>query len=375
MPPRFSQLGDGAAKGTAAHAAADNFERVMALVGMSAAFGTILPSPFIAVLLVHELLVSGGNEIHNSNHFMKLHVLMALAATVAFCVYTGAEDYTMLSSLDIPPAELVIDSSEGKWIRYCGAAVPIGIVCGVVGFFGVIFIGVGRKLGGSTYGRISTVAGSGVKGEVAAMVLTPVIGGGLIGLLAVAFPLTLGDGDSQLGTIATDAIRYNRGDSPIYAWDYLIVLAIAKMATLGLSLGFGFIGGQIFPLLFSGVCVGAAMLQVFDRGMPVTVALPCCMIAVPMAITPILLSLTALAATTFALGGAGSAPVYVAGFVAYTTVTGMGVMQALLEVGIANLNEQCQQLGGISSEAVETIAQNPSKVVHDEPSVCHTSTV
>ena len=77
-------------------------------------------------------------------------------------------------------------------------------------------------------------------GKTKATLIMPMVGGLLIGLIGVAFPLTFGDGSLQL--------RYVVGQGEEFGRDYLIATLFMKMIALGISLGFGFIGGQIFTV-------------------------------------------------------------------------------------------------------------------------------
>eukprot|EP00966_Prymnesium_polylepis_P120723 2789621-Prymnesium_polylepis.1 len=58
---------------------------------------------------------------------------------------------------------------------------------------------------------------------------------------------------------------------------------------------------------------------------------PCCCAAVPAAITPAPMSMVALISVVLSLGGEGTAPVGVACIMSYTTLCGMGVLQAAME--------------------------------------------
>ena len=78
--------------------------------------------------------------------------------------------------------------------------------------------------------------------------LHPMVGGFLVGLLALAFPEVLGVG---YGT--TDAAL--RGNIELYL---LLALIAAKTAAVAISLGSGFGGGVFSPSLFIGAVVGGA---------------------------------------------------------------------------------------------------------------------
>jgi H+/Cl- antiporter ClcA len=61
------------------------------------------------------------------------------------------------------------------------------------------------------------------------------------------------------------------------------------MLSVGLALGFGFVGGQLFPLVFCGACVGAAVCQWFQLN--IAIVIPMCIVAVPCAFVPAIITL------------------------------------------------------------------------------------
>merc|ERR1711871_216386 len=152
---------------------------------------------------------------------------------------------------------------------------------------------------------------------------TPCVGGALFGLIAHFFPMTLGDGNAQLGTVIGNVFRKT------YSSNYLIALGFAKLAALGVALGFGFIGGQIFPMVFAGACVGAAITQI--TGLTFLVSVPCALVAVPCAFTPCIFTLVGLISVLLALGGAATGPPFVAAIVSYCTVSGVGIVQKIMQ--------------------------------------------
>lgn len=101
------------------------------------------------------------------------------------------------------------------------------------------------------------------------------------------------------------------------------------MLALGISLGFGFIGGQIFPLIFAGTCAGAAAFLLVD-GLPLLVVVPCMLVAVPCAFVPSPFALVGTVSLMLVLGPQATAPVFVAAFSSYATVCGGGFIQRLI---------------------------------------------
>jgi H+/Cl- antiporter ClcA len=164
------------------------------------------------------------------------------------------------------------------------------------------------------------------------MLVTPIIGGAIVGLLAVACPLTLGDGSLQLGVILDG--RETLGV------DTLIVSALVKLIAAGISHGFGFIGGDIFPYVFAGACIGATANVLFPDSIPVLVSYSVCMAAVPSTLMPMVLTLTSLASMALALGGFATSPVFIASMIAYTVGPGFGLPQWLVNKALSRKNKQ-----------------------------------
>ena len=102
----------------------------------------------------------------------------------------------------------------------------------------------------------------------------------------------------------------------------LVVSAIAKIAAKTAAQSFGFIGGPIFPLVFAGGAVGAALNGVFPD-VPLALAVTAGMAAVPAAVLPLPLTLGVLAiviaGTSLELG----APVLTASVTATLVVQGL----------------------------------------------------
>lgn len=90
-------------------------------------------------------------------------------------------------------------------------------------------------------------------------------GGAIVGLVAVALPLTLGAGSEQLETVIDDS-------SAIGGW-FLVAVLLGKMLAMAVSLSSGFIGGNVFPMILVGGSADVvAHLAVPD--LPISLAWP-----------------------------------------------------------------------------------------------------
>jgi len=294
------------------------------LDGVVAAFGALLPSQYLSPLLLFEL---GSDWLFGRDGlfaFTEASVRAAVASSAAYALFTGLQERTILAATPVPFAAYdLLNSIE---VQDLGYACVLGIISGLVGFIGFILIAIGAKLGNSAYIMMNVLGqelGLVYKehDNLLGLLVPPVIGGALVGLLAVVSPLILSDGSEQAGAILTLADDLGPGN--------LIAAMFLKLFAVGLSLGFGFVGGQIFPLVFSGACLGAAA-HLLVPAVPLLVAYPSCLVAVPCAFMPALFSFTTLASMSLALGGSGTAPIFVAVTASYTTVCGMGSVQKML---------------------------------------------
>ena len=136
-------------------------------------------------------------------------------------------------------------------------------------------------------------------------------GGALVGLIAMALPLTLGAGQSQLDTVVDGASGLGIG--------LLVAVLIGKMLAMALSLRAGFMGGNVFPLIFIGGTAGALVHLTFPD-IPYALAVSCMLAAVPGSYLRAPVSLTFIAAIAMSLGPESVAPVAVAVVTSYLVV-------------------------------------------------------
>ena len=137
------------------------------------------------------------------------------------------------------------------------------------------------------------------------------VGGATVGVIAVALPLTLGAGQSQLETVIADA-------AGLGVW-LLVAVLVGKMLAMALSLGAGFMGGNVFPLIFIGGTAGVIVHLVFPD-IPAALAVSCMLAAVPGSYLRAPVSMTFIAAIALSLGPEAIAPVTVAVITSYLVV-------------------------------------------------------
>jgi H+/Cl- antiporter ClcA len=299
----------------------DRRAAISCFCGMAGAMGALLPSPVLAVLLLHELTVTsrpadtrfnaavpgapygGGDETRldlpagvDHHDFMEQVTLGGIAATAGYGVFYGLADYTYLHPSQIPlPASLF--SRYEPW--HVLAAVPLGIVAGVLGIVTLILLGLFRKVAKRVRQRLLS---RGLRPAVVT-VLVPMIGGLLFGLVGVAFPLTLGDGAMQIPFVIKNGFTGDIQEpdhrdffanstippnpDPVFplhvdakiSVGVLVGTLFGKLLSMAICLGFGFVGGNIFPCIFAGCCAGLVATAAVPA-LPVTLTVPAMMAAV-----------------------------------------------------------------------------------------------
>ncbi|MGB5187651.1 MAG: chloride channel protein [Acidimicrobiia bacterium] len=251
------------------------------LTGISGAFGAAFTSPILGAFLVSELAPT------RREHYVAAFVPQLIAASIGFVFFYAVVGRTFLGSYELPAYEFRISDMA--------VAVALGVLAAVVmAVFVVVLLGVKWV---TDFVPNPYVRGLG--------------GGALVGLIAVALPLTLGAGQSQLGTVVEGASGLGIG--------LLSAALIGKMIAMALSLRAGFMGGNVFPLIFIGGTAGALVYLVFPD-IPFALAMSCMLAAVPGSYLRAPVSLTFIAAIAMSLGPESVAPVAVAVVTSYLVV-------------------------------------------------------
>jgi len=297
-----------------------------ALNGMAGAMGSLFPSPILSVILIHELSIQASKYPVN---FMDSIVSGCIAATASWMVFVGFQDYTFLDSMNLPLA--LYDFSDFE-MWYMGSAAFMGILGGVIGFVVLLGLGLFRRIAQTNTERLQQRFGE-RRGATIATILLPTLAGFLCGVLAWALPLTLGDGTMQLKYVITKSCTNDQNDTsdnPCYDVNILVATIFAKMATLGISLGFGCIGGQIFPCIYMGTITAMVLNIVAPDWFPITLAVPCMAVCVAGSFVPAPICMCGIAILVFVLGAEMTAPVFLSCIVSFLTICGTGCIQGIV---------------------------------------------
>jgi chloride channel protein, CIC family len=262
--------------------------RINVLSSISGAFAGLFSSPFAMLLMLLE------SDHKQSVIYYGTLLIAGLAAVIGFGIFFALEGFNYSSLLGIlsPP-------TYDLKLWHFGVSVLLGIIAVPVALFFVILNKIFSRL---------------VEPLNSKPILRSVLGGFLLGLLAVILPTTIGLGTTEMSVVTQQAVTIGVV--------LLVVFALAKLVALSGALNFGFIGGPIFPLLFVGSCLGSVIHLIFPQ-IPLGLALGCMIVAVPAAIVPIPLALGALVLIIIGLSAANALPVFVSALVAFSVTRGL----------------------------------------------------
>jgi H+/Cl- antiporter ClcA len=254
------------------------------LTGIAGAFGGAFTSPVLGAFLVSEL------EPIPRQRYVASVIPQLIASMIGFAIFFGVAGRTFLGTYSVPTYEFeTVDLLIAIALGALSAAVML------------VFVGVNlivRK-------AASLVASRYVLG---------IVGGAAVGLMAFALPLTVGAGQSQLSVVIDDAAVLGTG--------LLVVVLLVKMVAMALSLEVGFMGGNVFPMIFMGGTAGTIVYLVFPD-IPIALAVSCMLAAVPGSYLKAPVSMVFIAAIALYLDAETTAPVAVAVVTSYLIVAGL----------------------------------------------------
>jgi H+/Cl- antiporter ClcA len=269
--------------------------QVNVLSGMAGAYGGMLSSPVIVVMLLLEVGRPGGNR------FTKTLLGTIVASSLGFGIYFAIAGAVFLGIYKVPHYRFE------DWQLLAG--VLLGLFSAAVVTVLALFTALATRL----LSRLADIPRA-------------TLGGVIFGVVGVALPLTLFTGSGQLKTVLSDASTLGAG--------LLAVIVIAKIFTFAVSQGSGFIGGPIFPSLFIGGTAGVFVHQLIPS-VPLGLAFTCVFAAVPGGLVAAPFTVVLLAAFVSQVGGLQTAPVLIAVVTTYLTVEGVKYFVASRKSGRA----------------------------------------
>jgi len=275
---------------------------------MAGAMGSLFPSPIISVTTMTEI---GRVETMHHN-YMRAVVMMTFAASASFGVFFALKNDAYLP---LNPLSLTYQFKSGDTLK--GGL--IGSVAGLVAFLHIIIAGICQRLFLALQERV-------IKNERVATIISPVVGGALIGCLMVWAPLIIGSGSTQTAGMVKLAWAEQLDPTTF------LISGFAKSLAFGVSKGSGFVGGAIFPMIFIGSALGNSLaLFIEDREvLPLLLSNACFTAALPAALAPMPVSFLLMIAFSFNLGPSQATPIFFSCVVAHLTTCGFGLLLGLL---------------------------------------------
>lgn len=252
------------------------------LTGVAGGFGAAFTSPILAAFIVTELAPTPRAR------YVAGIIPQLISATIGFIIYFSVFGRTFLGVYELPDYHFEIQDMAIAVALGAGSAVIMAVL--------VVIVLAVRRLGQIITNRY----------------LLGVLGGAVVGILAMALPLTLGAGQSQLEQVVGRLSAWSIG--------FLVVVLLAKMLALALSLQIGFLGGNVFPMIFIGGLSGV-IVHLLVPAVPPALAVSCMLAAVPGSYLRAPIGMTFIAAVAVALDPRTTAPVAVAVITSYLLVS------------------------------------------------------
>jgi H+/Cl- antiporter ClcA len=239
------------------------------MAALAAAFNGLFGNPLFTAVLVTEMQGATGS-----------------VRFLAWNLVAGAIGYMCFSLIGFPAFASSLPMTPVTVLTLTYALLAIGL--GAIGSLVAIFIGISFK-------GIGTIMDKVFKDRFMVRIMAA---GAIIAVIVYFVPEVMFSGESEIHTIAANPAAYG----------VLVLLgfAILKVLLLALSSKAGYLGGPIFPTIFSAIMVALALNLLFPS-VPVGLLVTCIMVA---AITlglgapfaAILLTITFVTSTTQELG-------------------------------------------------------------------------
>jgi H+/Cl- antiporter ClcA len=262
----------------------DEADQDYTLTGIAGAFGGAFTSPILGAFLVSEL------EPVPRHKYVASIIPQLIASMVGFIIFFSVAGRTFLGSYDTPTYDFaVVDLLT---------AVGLGVLSAIVMVVLAVIVLAIRK--------VCALAPNGY--------VLGIVGGSIVGFIAFALPLTVGAGQTQLGVAIDGSAALGIG--------LLLVVLLAKMVAMSLSLEVGFLGGNVFPMIFIGGTAGV-IVHLALPGVPIALTVSCMLAAVPGSYLRAPISMVLISAIALELDPETVAPVGAAVLTSYLIVAGI----------------------------------------------------
>jgi H+/Cl- antiporter ClcA len=258
----------------------------MSVAALASAYNGIIGQPLFTSVFAVELAPSKKNA-------MGMMAWTLLAGVIGFLIYAGLGFAAFMGQVPLPPL-------EGRELEYILEAILLGLLGGLL----AMFIGGAFQFFGKLMDRFHDK-----------VILRIFLASLVIATVAYFLPELMFSGEDQIKPILDDPASYGVA--------MLLLFGILKVLLLGLSFKSGYLGGPIFPVLFSCTMIGLALNLAFPS-LPLIIAILCIeaaaislvlgaplssillvgIVATTGQITPYLIALIVLATVTSMLFGA-----------------------------------------------------------------------
>lgn len=239
------------------------------MAGIAAAFNGLFGNPLFSAVFATEL-----QEDKGSVRFLAWNLV---AGAIGYALFSLIGFPAFASSLPMTPVTVIT-------LTYA----ILAIILGIIGSLLAIFIGISFK-------GIGTIMDKVFKDRFIARIM---VAGVIIAVVVYFVPEVMFSGEAEIHTIAANPATYG----------VLVLLgfAILKVLLLALSYKAGYLGGPIFPTMFSAIMVALALNLLFPSvpaGLLVTCIVTAAItFALGVPFTAILLTITFVTSTTQELG-------------------------------------------------------------------------
>jgi H+/Cl- antiporter ClcA len=208
-----------------------------ASAALASAYNGIIGQPLFTAVFATEL----SPEKKNAYQFIAWNLI---GGVIGFLIYSGLGFTAFMGEITFPPLE----SRSVAYLLYA-------IVLGLLGALLAAFIGLSFKLLGKLMSRF--------KDQVMVRILAAAV---VIAAVAYFLPELMFSGEQEIHVILADPAAYGI--------TMLLLFGLLKIILLALSFKSGYMGGPIFPILFSCTMLGLA-LSLALPGVPIILLVMC----------------------------------------------------------------------------------------------------
>ena len=213
------------------------------VAALASAFNGIIGNILFTGIFATEFQVGGSRSA------LKFLTWNLLAGTIGYLAYLLLGLPSFARSIPFEP----ISELNLAYILYA-------VVLGILGVLLAVFMGLSMQAAGTVMERAFGDA-----------VITQTLAAGvIIACIGYFIPEVLFSGEGQIHGILADPARFGVG--------MLLFMSILKILLLALSFKSGYLGGPIFPVIFSSTLVGLALHLLFP-GIPVSIFVLCIEVA------------------------------------------------------------------------------------------------